>query len=155
GAFYLIYAWLLPSASTVPHRALSGRTLIEALAALPLSAGPSWCEVLSSVYAVLAHSPGATLVTLVLVVGMWAVCDSQPGLKGTVKRLLFGGGHGVLHVLLALLLFWIAARLNLGPIQRWSKLASEVWVNHPLQAGLFALEVVGGGIVLGGTLMGG
>jgi len=154
GAFYLVYAWLLQSASTVPHRALDGRTLMEALAALPLSAGRSWCELLSSGYAVLAHSPAATLVTLVMVGGMWAFCDRQPGLKGMLKRLLFGGGHGVLHVLLALVLFWAAARLNLGPFQRWSGLASEVWLNHPLQAALFALEVVGGGIVLGGTLMG-
>ena len=44
GVFYLLYAWLLQSASTVPYRALGGRTLMEALAALPLSSGRSWCE---------------------------------------------------------------------------------------------------------------
>jgi hypothetical protein len=154
GAFYLFYGWLLQSASKVPNPHLGGRTLIEVLAGLPLGAGTSWCKLLSSFYAVLAHSPGSALVTLILVLSMWAFCDQQPGIRGTLKRLFFGGGHGVLHVLLALLLLWVIAHLNLGPFQRWSGLSSEVWLDHPLQACLFALEMLGAGIVLGGTLMG-
>jgi hypothetical protein len=154
GAFYLFYGWLLQSASRVPNPHLGGKTLMEVLAGLPLGAGASWCKLSSSFNAVLAHSPGGALLTLILVLGMWAFCDQQPGLKGTLKRLLFGGGHGVLHVLLALLLFWVIARLNLGPVQRWAALPSEVWLGHPLQVGLFALEMLAAGMVLGGTLMG-
>lgn len=127
---------------------------MEVLAVLSLGAGASWCRLLSSFYAVLAHSPGTALMTLILVLGMWGFCDQQPGVKGTLKRLFFGGGHGLLHVVVALLLFWVIARLNLGPFQRWSGLSAEVWLDHPLQACLFALEMLAAGIVVGGTLMG-
>lgn len=154
GAFYLFYVWLLQSASKVPNPHLGGKTLMEVAAGLTFEAGASLCKLLSSFYWVLAHSPGTTLVTLIFVLGLWAFCDQQPGAKGTLKRVLFGGGHGVLHVLLALLLFWLFAKLNLGPARHWLDLPPEAWLDHPFQTLLFGVEMLAGGMVLGGTLFG-
>ncbi|MEK6210057.1 MAG: hypothetical protein AABM64_06745 [Pseudomonadota bacterium] len=154
GASYLFYGWLLQSASKVPNPHLENTTLMEVLANVPIGIGTFFCTVMSKFYWVLAHSPGVTLVTLFTIMAWWAFCDREPGVKATLKRLLFGGGHGVLHIFLAVVLFWVIARFNLGPVQQWSGMDMTQWLDHPLQALLFGVEMLAGGIVLGGTLMG-
>jgi hypothetical protein len=154
GAFYLFYGWLLQSASKVPNPHLGGRSLMEAVFDAPFTPGAFFCTVLRDLYWVLAHSPGTALFTIFTVLSMYFFCDRQPGTAGAVKRLVFGGGHGLLHVFLALLLFWGSAKINLGPVQEWIGLLRADWLDHPGQVALFSLEMLAGGLVFGGTLMG-
>lgn len=154
GGLYVFYSWLLQSESKVPNPHLKA-TLMQDLHDADFGIGTFFCVVLSKVYWVVAHSPGASFLTLFIVVSLWAFCDGQPGLRGAVKRIVLGGGHGILHVLLAILLLWGFSKLNLGPLQDWLGHRGDTgWLDHPLQVLLFLAETLVAGGVLGGTLMG-
>ena len=154
GVFYLFYGWLLQAASKVPNPHLGGKTLLESLATVPFGFETFFTTVLKQVYWVLAHSPANVLATIVPVIGLWAFCDARRGVAGRVNRLVWGGGHGVLHVLLAILLIWTSAWINLIVLPAPNGLAGAGWLDHPYQVLLFSAEMLVSGAILGGTLMG-
>jgi hypothetical protein len=154
GGLYVFYSWLLQAASKTPNPHIRA-SLMQDLHDTELGIRNFFCIGLLKVYWVLAHSPFTALFTLFIVVSLWAYCDSQKGLRGTLKRIALGGGHGVGHVLLAILILWVFSTLNLGPIATWVGHAGDAqWVDHPLQVLLFLVETMVAGSVLGGTLMG-
>jgi hypothetical protein len=143
-AIYLLYVWLLQSASKVPNKTLYGTSLMEYLARFPLSLKGAFTTLPNAVLAVLAHSPASVLLTL-LIVGGCAAYTAASVKSDKLVPALGGAVHGLLHLTLALLLLWCMSRFNLG----WLS------VDSPWQVLLLVAEtaVVGGG--LGGVLFGG
>jgi hypothetical protein len=137
---YLLYVWLLQSASKVPNKA----SLMEYLAQFPLSLKGVFTILPKAVLSVLAHSPASVFLTL-LIVGGCAAYTAASVKSDKLVPALGGAVHGLLHLTLALLLLWCMGRFNLG----WLPMDS------PWQVLLFIVEtaVVGGG--LGGVLFGG
>jgi hypothetical protein len=143
---YLLYLWLLQSASKVPNAALNGASLMEYLTQFPLTLKHAFTTLPLAVLAVLIHSPATVLLTLLIVGGSAAF--TAAGVKGDKLLSALGGAlHGLLHLILALLLLWCMGHVNLG------------WLHLPLdqfrQVLLFIVETAVVGGVLGGVLFGG
>ena len=111
GAFYLLFAWVLESASQKGSGSLV--TTISSLRPALANAG----AVLSEFYRALAHSPGSVALGLVLVVGLIAFADLDtraPPIWGLIKRWGAGLAHGFLHLALFVLLTWQFAYWHIG-----------------------------------------
>jgi hypothetical protein len=141
---YLLFVWMVQSASKVPNPALDNLSLMEALSKL----APTLAHLLDAwreLYRVMAHSPASVLFAAAIIAGCGAL--SASGVK-RASRLAFAVGtvHGVLHLGLAVGLLWLMGRVNLASLQL------------PLDSGrqvlLFLVEalLLGGG--LGGLLFG-
>jgi len=147
---YLLFAWMLQSASKVPHDALANLTLMESLARLPLSLGNAM-QALSSLFAVMAHSPSSVVFAAAIVIGSGAF--TRAGAK-RARGAAFGAGmlHGLLHLALAIALLWSMGQINL--VELPDRFGIPLSVDAPLQVVLFLVEtlLLGGG--LGGLLFG-
>jgi hypothetical protein len=142
---YLLYVWLLQSASKVPNAALNGTSLMEYLAQVPLTLKHAFTTLPEAVLAVLTHSPATVVLTLIIVGGSAAF--TAAGVKGSKFVPGIGGAlHGLLHLSLALLLLWCMARVNLHSLQ--------LSVDELRQILLFIVETALVGGVLGGMLYG-
>ncbi len=135
GGFYLLYAWILQSASQN-----TGSTFMERIHSLaPTPAGI--LRVLEEFSLILRYSPASVLLLFALIGGAVAFCDA----KGAAKFIV-GGLHGIAHLLLNLALIWLFASLNLN-----------VWgleIGQPIHILLFIAEMLILGSFLGGLLMG-
>ena len=129
GSVYLLFAWVLQSASKANNE-LSA-TLLETIADQRPSA------LAGSFLKVFAHSPASTVFLVVIVAGLWAFTASQ---KSTSKPLLhvLGALHAVAHLLLCFALMRLIAWFHLRVL--------ELDVDRLWQVVLFALEMffVGG-----------
>ncbi len=144
-AIYLLYVWLLQSASKVPNATLHGKSLMECLAQVPLTLKNAFTTLPEAVLAVLAHSPATVLLTLLIVGGSAAF--TAGGVKSDKFVAALGGAvHGLLHLSLALLLLWGLGHINLNGLD-WP-------VDSFKQIVLFMLETVLVGGVVGGVLYG-
>jgi len=140
GAFALLFSWVVESAS---QRSTGG--LMQRLGEIPLSeAGAGF----TAWWLALAHSPGGVVLLLVLIGGLVTFCD--PGLGGRAsgmgRRVAVGLAHGLAQGVLVLVLFWWWSRLNLAGF-------GFAPTDLP-QVILFAIEMVVGGGLLGGFVMG-
>jgi hypothetical protein len=141
---YLMFLWLVQSASKVPIKALDNLTLMENLAKLP-AALTNIGHAGLAVFQAMAHSPGSVMFALAIVLGGGAFTRS-----GASKRhgwAFFGGAvHGFIHLLLALALLWTMGRYNLGHL--------GFTVDEPWQVLLFSAETFAIGGLFGGLLFG-
>lgn len=141
GGIYLLYAWLLQSASV----ALAGGhgSFMAQLSRLPFSLSGA-AEAGMRFLALLAYSPVNVVFFLLIVLGMGAFVEAPACRKGT--RYLVGAIHGLAHLLLNIALIWGFAILNLEvlPMQEQGLTLTS----------LFILEMLAGGALVGGLLMG-
>jgi hypothetical protein len=143
---YLLYVWLLQSASKVPNATLKNTSLMEYLAQIPLTLKDAFTTLPEAVLAVLTHSPATVLLMLLILGGCAAFTAAS--VKGSKLVPAIGGAlHGFLHLTLALLLLWCMAHVNLGRLQ--------LPVDSLWQILLFIIETAVVGGVLGGVLFGG
>jgi hypothetical protein len=147
---YLLFLWLLQSASKIPITSLHGRTLMENWAQLQ----PGWPAlgvVGTQTWQVLAHSPGTALLAMgiVLAAGQFSRTSTQ---KNRTLALAFGMAHGGLHVLLALGMLWIMGRFNLFFLPQIG--CSFGSVDDPFQVLCFVAQTIFLGGFLGGVLFG-
>lgn len=141
---YLMFTWVVQSASKIPHPMLDYLSLMESLATLQFrwaSVPTAWERLLAA----MAHSPSSVVFALGVVLGCGALSSSG---ARRARRLAFGAGalHGLLHLGLAIGMLWLMGRTNLDrlalPVDSWE------------QVSLFMVEtlLLGGG--LGGLLFG-
>jgi len=142
GGVYLLYAWLLQSASIVSGR-YEHATFMEQACAMPLTWGGA-SSVLLRYLQVLSHSPENVLFMLIIVFGMGAFVEAPPA--RTVTRYLVGTVHGLIHLLLNIALIWGFSVINLHWLQ--------MQVSSLSQMTLFIFEMLLGGALVGGLLMG-
>ena len=146
GSMYLLYSWILQSASKRVNvarllEAGEGVTFMERIQNLPLGLeGVS--GVLREYVGVIAHSPVSVVLPLVVVVGLVGFCDA----RSRLGKWLLGGAHGLGHVAINIGLIWAFAFLNLAQF--------GLGVDSLAQIALFLLEMLVVGGVLGGLLMG-
>jgi len=114
---YTLFAWVLQSASKIPHAALDNLTLMESFAKLPLSLGNA-VETLPQVFAVMAHSPSSAVFAAAIVLAAGAFTRAG---ANRARAAAFGAGmlHGLMHVALAVALLWSMGRINLFELGRW------------------------------------
>ena len=144
-AVYLLYVWLLQSASKLPNATLQGKSLMEYLAQFPLTLHNAFTTLPDVVLTVLVHSPASVVLTLLIVGGSAAF--TAAGVKSDKLLPALGGAvHGLLHLSLALLLLWGLGHINLNGLG-WS-------VDSFRQIVLFVLETVLVGGLVGGVLYG-
>lgn len=151
---YLVYLWVLQSASKVPIASLGRVTLMEYLAYMPFTLKNLCLTLPEAVLRVLAHSPASVLLSLGILGG--AAAFTAANVKhGRRRAALAGALHGATHLTLALLLLWAIGQFNLGWLADTLGHPPAEFLDHPLQVLLFVAQTVtvGGGI--GGLLFGG
>ncbi len=139
GLVYMLYAWLMQSASATFSSHLLKGSLLETMS----SAG-SVSEVAQAAGVVHLYSPLTGLVALVIIGGLIAFVEASP--KQFWQRVALGAGHGVAQTLAALCAMSAFAVLNL---QHWGLAVGSLW-----QILLFSVEMFAAGDLLGGVLMG-
>jgi hypothetical protein len=148
--FYLLFAWLLQSASKVPHSGLGNLTLMESLSQLGWSAENAG-RAFYRVAIVMAHSPASVVFACAIVAGAAGFTYAS---AGRWRRLAFAAGalHGLLHLALTVALLWGMGRFNLVilDVGRGQHLA----IDDPTQVLLFFVETLLAGGILGGLLFG-
>ncbi|WLG48264.1 metallophosphoesterase [Pseudomonas sp. FP1742] len=137
---YLLFDWMIQSASKIPHPARGNRSLMEVLSDFEVSI-PNIREVWRQLFLVLAHSPSSVMFAVTIVLGCAVL--SAAGVKRT-RKLAYGVGavHGLLHLGLAIGLLWLMGRVNIHYLQ--------FEVENLLQVLLFLV----GTLLLGGSLGG-
>jgi len=146
-ALYLLFAWLMESATIVTTLGPEEPDALEKLPSLleSMSETASFIEVVGAMIDALKHPPSAMLIVVGLVGGLYAFADRDHW----GGKLIAGGLHAAAHLLLAVALMWGFAHFNLG--------------GHPLALNptdfwhvvLFTVEMFTVGGLLGGVLMGG
>jgi hypothetical protein len=144
--FYLVWAWLLQSASLVPHAALGGHTLFVHAASQPLGI-EGWRAMVGAALSLLGHNPEA-LGWAALLVGGAGLFTLSAAERQSGRALAGGLLHGLAHLKLTLLLIWLCAHLNLN------LLASPAFDNSLGHALLVLVEMLVGGWLAGGILFG-
>lgn len=117
GFIYLLFAWIVQSASRT-NRFFGNSSLLENFRSPPFDFLGDWRWFMTA----LLFSPSAIMFAVVVLIGLWAFTWSQ---RGTKPRILswIGAVHGALHLLLAVGLMWVAARLvPLPPASTWFNL---------------------------------
>jgi len=140
-ALYLLFAWLVQSATVTPSFSTGGggTSLLEHMAT-----AEAFGAVLGAVEAIVKHAPGAMLLVVVLWGGLSAFAD----LKSPLAKAGLGAIHTAAHLVLAVSLMWGGALLNLGAgLSPWP-------VDDLRHVLLFSAEVLVAGAILGGGLMG-
>ncbi|WP_217450792.1 metallophosphoesterase [Vogesella oryzae] len=141
---YLLFVWMVQSASKVPHPARGSLSLMEKLAQLEATwghVGEAWHQL----FWAMAHSPSSVVFALAIVAGCAAL--SASGVKrGTRLAFMVGAMHGLMHLGLAVGLLWLMGRVNLTYL--------GLGADDLHQVALFGLEtlLLGGGF--GGLLFG-
>jgi len=144
GGIYLLYAWLLQSASIVFNDDYYPGTFMEQACAKPFSPAGA-ASVILDFLQVLSHSPVNVFFMLLIVLGMGAFVEAPPG--RTMARYVVGTLHGLTHLLLNIALIWGFAVINLELL--------GMPVDSLSQTTLFIVEMLLGGALGGGLLMGG
>jgi hypothetical protein len=138
GCVYLLFAWTLQSASKA-HPVECGRgsmtSVMECLRWETNAFG-----VLSLIFQVLKHSPSNVVFAAIVVYGLFKFRASEDDSAGQY----WGAVHGVSHVLLNGAMIWAISVVNLGYL--------GLDLERPIQIGLFVLEMLIGGGMLGAIL---
>ena len=141
GSVYLLFAWMLQSASRSNndlYAGLGAPSLLEFLAERRVS---ELARVAHAFFDVLKHSPSSVVLVALVLLGLTAYRTSE----GPKARWFWGTLHGGLHVALGGGLMWLFSRLNFDVL----RLGVDVpwW-----QFLLFSAEMLAVGGVLGGVL---
>jgi hypothetical protein len=150
-ALYLLYAWLIQSAS----KWIAAQSLVDELGATPLQLARAW-EVTKALGRTLAHAPSSVLFTLVIIIGLavFAAPERHTKRQRVLARTV-GATHGLLHVALCGLLIWGSARLNLHVLPVYAPfLGLQGSADQAAQVVLFVIEMFLVGWLAGGALMG-
>lgn len=141
---YLMFIWMVQSASKVPHPVRGDLSLMEKLAQLEstiANIGEAWRQL----FWAMAHSPSSVVFAVAIVLGCGAL--SAAGVR-RAHKLAFAVGvmHGLFHLGLAVGLLWLMGRVNIHHF--------GMGVDNLGQVLLFLVEtlLLGGG--LGGLLFG-
>lgn len=141
---YLMFLWMLQSASKMAIRERSDVSLMEALSERTLS----WDALgfaLERVWTAAAHSPSSSLFALAIVAGT-GVFSMHGARRARKAAFALGALHGLLHLALAIALLWILGWVNL---RCWG-----LEVDDPWQVLAFIVESVVLGGLFGGLLFG-
>jgi hypothetical protein len=139
---YLLFVWIVQSASIVSVSGRDHRSFVEMLADLEVTFG-NIGEVYHELSLVMAHSPASVVFAVTIVIACAAL--STRNVKRAVGlACLVGALHGLLHLGLAVALIWLITRLNIHGFG----------ADNPPHMLLFLFEamLLGGG--LGGLLFG-
>ena len=143
-SLYFLFGWILQSASWASAPVDGQRSIIDALAARTITPGHIGGAV-CALWHVMSNSPASVFIAIAIPALFAAL-----SIRGFPRALsipgLVGALHGLLHVALAVALFWALARLNLHAIG----LSSDDALLLPLL--LIETLLVGG--ILGGLLFG-
>lgn len=141
---YMLFSWILQSASLIPHPVRGRLSLMEAMSELELS-WPSVPEVWNQQLGAMAHSPFSVVLALMVLCGGGAFTAAG---VSRAKHLAFLAGalHGLLHLELAVGILWIISRANIGYL--------GLNVFDLLQVALFSAENLLIGGFFGGLLFG-
>lgn len=152
GFIYLLYAWLLQSASLQPGALAMGSSLFAQLAQTPWSFanGSGLTAIVGGLW---LASPAALLWALLIVLGAAAFTGSSTGGKPALPGWIGGALHGLLHLKLAGCLIWALARLDLFG---WAgaSACSQGCGGAALPSLLLSLQVGLGGWLIGCLLFG-
>jgi hypothetical protein len=143
GGIYLLYAWLLQSASVVFNDDYYPGTFMSQVFTMPLNLG-GIAAVGKSYLEVLFLSPVNVIFMLIIVMGMGAFIEAPPG--RTVARHVVGTIHGLSHLVLNIFLIWGVSVFNLGVL--------ALDVSSLMHTALFIVEMLLCGALSGGLLMG-
>jgi hypothetical protein len=139
GFIYLLYAWLMQSASATFSSELLQGSLLQTM-----SESASLTDVLRAAGVVHLYSPLTGLVALVIIGALVAFVEASPNQRW--QRIALGVIHGLAHTLTALAAMTLFAVINIGVV--------GMEAESPLQVLLFAAEMVIAGYLVGGLLMG-
>lgn len=139
GFVYILYAWLMQSASASFSSTLWQGSLLKTM-----SEFASLGEVAQAVGVVHLYSPLTGLVALVIIAALIAFVEASP--RQLWPRMVVGVTHGLSHILVAVSAMTLFAVLN---IAGWGMKAESL-----SQIALFSIEMFAAGYLLGGMLMG-
>ncbi|WP_052960561.1 metallophosphoesterase [Pseudomonas fluorescens] len=142
--FYMLFGWIVQSASLVSHPVRDGRSLMERMSELEFGWG-NLIEVCHQQAWAMANSPASVIIALVIVAAGGAFTSADV-MRGKWLAFFAGSAHGLLHLCLAVGMLWLMARINIHYLG-WD-------VFDLLQAALFGLESLLLGGFLGGLLFG-
>jgi hypothetical protein len=146
---YLMFVWMLQSASKMAARSRDELSLMEKLSDM----APCWAGIRQAaewVWAVAAHSPSSSLFAVAIVAGT-GVFSSHGAKRMRNGAFALGALHGVLHLVLAIALLWALGWLNLQAPRHFGFTPDP---DHWLQVLAFIAETLLLGGTLGGLLFG-
>ncbi len=107
---YLLFDWIIQSASLVSVPGRDPRSFVDKLADLEVTFG-NIGEVSHQLFRVMAHSP-ASVVFAAAIVFSCAALSTRDVRRGVRLACVVGALHGLLHLALAVALLWLIMRLN-------------------------------------------
>ncbi|SCU93972.1 conserved membrane hypothetical protein [Cupriavidus necator] len=107
---YLLFDWIIESASLVSVPGRDQRSFVDRLADLEVRVG-NIGEVFHQLFRVMAHSP-ASVVFAAAIVFTCAALSTRDVRRGVRLACVVGALHGLLHLALAVALLWLVMRLN-------------------------------------------
>lgn len=141
---YMMFGWVVQTASLIPHPVRGGHSLMESMSELEFAWGNLMSVWHQQVWT-MANSPASVIFALVVVAAGGAFTSADVN-RAKVLAFLAGSVHGLLHLGVAVGVLWLLARINIH------YLGWEVF--NLLQAALFGLEALILGGFLGGLLFG-
>ncbi|WP_434032777.1 preprotein translocase subunit YajC [Cupriavidus sp. a3] len=139
---YLLFDWIVQSASLVPVPGREHRNFIQGLADLEVTFG-NMCEVYHELFRIMAHSP-ASVVFAAGIVFCCGALSTRDVRRGVGLAWVVGACHGLLHLALAVAVLWLITRFNVHGFS----------AHNATPILLFLVEAMLLGGVLGGLLFG-
>jgi len=139
GFAYVLYAWLMQSASASFNSECLNGSLLQTM----VMPKPD-CSLMDPVWVVHLHSPISALMALLFIVGLIAFIEAAPAQR--TWRIVLGALHGAAHIALIIVAMSVFARFNLAYL--------GLKVDQLSQILLFVVEMSVTGFLLGGLLMG-
>ena len=160
---YSFYAWIWQSASEYTTKTCSfnplgcTKTLMENWSDAEFGLH-NFINVLFEFWSVLAHQPITLGLTLFPIIGLILFATGTHN-ASLPKQMLWGGLHGLAHIMLAIVLLWIIAKINIGwayPSLEFGSAGMPVqkWLHSLWQLGLFTVQSFVFGFFAGGLLFG-
>jgi hypothetical protein len=140
GAVYAVFAWTLQSASKAHEIACGADQTLSLMECLKGRSLGDADEVALVFLRVLQHSPSNVVFGLLVVYGLYRFRATEDSSLGKV----WGGVHGLMHVMLSFALIWLLSIANLHWLG-WG-------LDQPRQALLFLVEMLLGGGLAGSML---
>ncbi|MBP0618913.1 preprotein translocase subunit YajC [Cupriavidus consociatus] len=140
---YLLFGWIVQSASLVPLPGSNHRGFVQRLLDLEVTFG-NIGEVYRELFRVMAHSPASVLFVAAIVFCCGAL-STRDVRRGVGLACVVGALHGLLHLALAVAMLWLVTRFNLHGFG----------ADKPPPMLLFLVEAMLLGGTVGGLLFGG
>lgn len=162
-ALYSFYAWIWQSSSEFTTKTCSfnvsgcTQTVMENWATLEF-APSNFSRILFEFWSILAHQPTTLGLTALPIVGLILFATGTHN-ASLPKQMLWGALHGCCHIILAVTLLWIIAKINIGWVYPHLNLNNtgipvQKWLHSLWQIGLFTVQSLLFGFFAGGLLFG-